>query len=424
MNSPLQTPKGTHDLLPEDFRYLDFVQKTVEKRLKDFGFGRISTPVFEFKDLFVRTSGETADIVEKELYAFASASGKEYALKPEGTAGVVRAYIQHGMHCLPQPVMLYYLEPHFRHDRPQAGRFRQFYQFGFEIIGESDPALDAQAIALAHGIHEDLGIASRLSLQINSLGCAECRTKFSAALQEFYFDKKRSLCETCQTRLEKNPLRLLDCKEEDCHLLASLAPKLSEFICPDCHTHQAQVEEFLDELGISFQKNPTLVRGLDYYTRTVFEFWDEKEGAQNAVGGGGRYDNLIKKLGGPETPALGYAGGIERIISHIKSAQVSLPAENAPQIFLAALGQTAKVYGLKLLEELREAGMRAVGVLGKSSVKAQLKLADRYQTPFTLILGQIELNNDSIIIRNMKKGSQESVRLKEVVKVMKKKLKQ
>jgi len=419
----LQSPKGTHDILPDEYCYFELVRNTVEKCCKEFGFGRISTPIFENKELFQRSVGAISDIVEKELYVFKTASGKEYALKPEGTAGVVRAYIQHGMSSWPQPVQLYYIEPHFRHDRPQAGRFRQFHQFGFEVIGEIDPVLDAQIIQLANQINSDLKISNHLKLQINSLGCAECRPKYIVALKDFYFGKERSLCDSCNNRLEKNPLRLLDCKAEDCQLLSFLAPKISNFWCGECASHFTQVKEFLTELKIPFVENLSLVRGLDYYTRTVFEFWDEKDGAQNAIGGGGRYDKLIADLGGVDVPALGYAAGIERIIAHMKTAEIKIPHDQNMQIFVAPLGVEAKKKALKLLEDLRKAGIRASGALGKNSMKSQMKLADRFGASLAIIFGQIEIQDGTIIIRDMKKGSQEIVLFKDIVKIIKNKLK-
>ncbi len=343
-----QTPRGVHDFLPADHAYFTVIKKVVRHRARQAGFRRISTPIFESKKLFTRGVGKGTDIVEKELYSFVTKKGgEEYSLKPEGTAGIVRSFIQHGMNQLPQPVELFYIEPFFRHDRPQKGRYRQFHQFGFEIIGESDPGIDAQIIQLAHLVHADLGIAKKLTLQINSIGCPKCREKFVDQLRDYFIGKERNLCANCVRRLEENPLRLLDCKEDDCRILAENAPKFENVICDDCHDHHKKVLELLNSVDIEFTENPQLVRGLDYYSRTVFEFWDDSEDAQNSVGGGGRYDLLVEQLGGSPTPACGYAGGIERIISKMKDSKILAPDKDQIDVFVAQLGFGAKKVALQ-----------------------------------------------------------------------------
>jgi histidyl-tRNA synthetase len=402
----LQTPLGVFDILPDDQLYYTHIKKVVRHRCRQSGFRRITTPIFEFTDVFQRSIGEVTDIVQKEMYSFSDRKDRNFTLKPEGTAGVARAYLQHGMKELPQPVELYYIEPHFRYDRPQKGRYRQFWQFGYEVIGELDPALDAQAIQLAHKIFEDLGIAHMLSLQINSIGCPECRAEYITQLQNYYVGKERSLCGNCTNRLDKNPLRLLDCKEEDCQILAQLAPQLKMYLCKDCKDFHEKVLEFLEATGIEYVENDKLVRGLDYYTRTVFEFWDRSQGAQNAVGGGGRYDGLIELMGGPPTPAVGAAYGMERIILNMKREKIAVPSKDDIHIFVAQLGDEAKKQCLNLIWELRERGVKTVGALGKGSMKAQLRLADKFHVPYTLILGITEVREGTIIIRNMAKGQQ------------------
>ncbi|MBU1151593.1 histidine--tRNA ligase, partial [Patescibacteria group bacterium] len=291
---PFQTVKGVHDILPEDYDYHTFIKKVVRHRGRQAGFKRISTPIFEYTNVFIRSIGEGSDIVTKEMYTFEDKKGRKLTLKPEGTAGVVRSYIQNGMSQLPQPVLLYYFEPHFRYDRPQKGRYRQFWQFGFEILGESDPALDAQLIKMACKIHEDLGIAELFKLQLNTIGSAEDRRKYMDVLRDFFVGKERSLCEDCLNRLEKNPMRILDCKEEDCQILAQLAPKMMDSLDKDSIAYHEELKGYLDEIGIEYEENDQLVRGLDYYNRTVFEFWDKTNGSQNAIGGGGRYDSLVE----------------------------------------------------------------------------------------------------------------------------------
>jgi histidyl-tRNA synthetase len=412
---PYQTPKGVHDILPEDHEFYTFIKKVVRHRCRQAGFRRITTPVFEFTDLFVRSIGATSDIVSKEMYTFEDKKGRSLTLRPEGTAGVVRAYIQHGMQSWAQPVELYYIDPYFRYDRPQKGRYRQFWQFGFEIIGESDPALDAQLIYICNKIYDDLGIAQILSLQLNSIGCQECRPAYINTLKDFYFGKERSLCFDCKERLDKNPLRLLDCKEEDCQILAEIAPKMSDHLCDECKEYHADVKEFLDEMGIEYEENPSLVRGLDYYTKTVFEFWDRTDGAQNSVGGGGRYDSLFELLGGQATPACGFAAGMERIIANMKREKIRVPKKDDLHLFVAQLGKEAKKKCLPLISELRDAGVKTMGALGKGAIKHQLRLADKFKVPYAVIVGLTEVREGTAIIRDMKVGTQKTVPFDDVV---------
>lgn len=418
----LQTARGMRDFLPEEHAYFTLIKKVVRHRARQAGFRRITTPVLEDKAVFVRAVGGATDIVEKELYSLTTAGGSELALKPEGTAGVMRSFVQHGMGSWPQPVEFYYIEPHFRHDRPQKGRYRQFHQLGFEVIGESDPAVDAQVIQLAHLIHTDLKIADRLKLQINTIGSLEDRAKYTEQLRDYYVGKERSLCESCQARLETSPLRLLDCKEEDCRILAELAPKLTDYLSEESLDHYNKVKELLDTVGIEYTENPALVRGLDYYTHTVFEFWDASAGAQNAVGGGGRYDGLAEQMGGAATPACGYAGGIERIIAHMQEANLAVPDKDKVQVFVAQLGWEAKKAAMSILSQLREAGVHTLGALGTASMKSQLGKADKFGVQYTVILGEVEVREGKAIIRDMAAGKQEVVPLKDAVKEVLKKI--
>lgn len=410
-----QTPTGIHDILPKDHEYFTFIKKVARHRFRQAGFRRITTPVLEHTEVFKRAVGEDTDIVSKEMYTFNDNSGRSLTLKPEGTAGAVRAYIQHGMKEWPQPVELYYIEPHFRYDRPQKGRYRMFWQIGAEIIGESDPALDVQCIFIAYKMFKDLGIDKKISLQLNNIGSQKSREKYKEALLNYYTGKERSLCEDCQRRMHTNPLRLLDCKVEDCRILAAMAPKFADYRTPEDAEFHSQVKEFLDELGIAYTENPQLVRGLDYYTQTVFEFWDSEVGAQNAVGGGGRYDGLVELMGGPETPAVGFALGIERIINQMKANNVKVPSKDEVHIFVAQLGDEAKKKSLRLIDDLREAGVRTVGALGKGSMKAQIRLADKFQVPYCLILGATEVREGVVILRDMSKGQQRSVPMTDAV---------
>ncbi len=412
---PYQTPKGVHDILPHDHEYYTFIKKVVRHRCRQAGFRRISTPVFEFTNVFTRGIGETSDIVSKEMYTFQDRKGRSLTLKPEGTAGVVRAYLQNGMQNLPQPVELFYIEPHFRYDRPQKGRYRQFWQFAVEVIGESDPALDTQIIQLAHQILKDLGIAELFSLQLNNIGCQVCRPNYLNVLKDFYFGKERSLCPECRDRLEKNPLRLLDCKQEDCRILAQIAPKLADYLCTECKQYDTDVKDFLTEVNIPYVQNNSLVRGLDYYTKTVFEFWDKSEGAQNAVAGGGRYDGLVELMGGPATPACGFAAGIERIIANMKREKIRVPHKDDLHVFVAQLGGEAKKKCLPLITDLREAGVRTMGALGKGAIKTQLRLADKFKVPYALIMGLTEVREGNVIIRDMKVGTQVTIPIEKAV---------
>lgn len=415
LNPPYQLPKGVHDILPADHEFHTFIKKVVRHRCRQAGFRRISTPVFEFTDVFARSIGAASDIVSKEMYTFKDRKGRSLTLKPEGTAGVCRSFIQNNMQSWPQPVELYYIEPHFRYDRPQKGRYRQFWQFGFEVIGESDPALDAQVIFLAHKILDDLGIAHLFRLQLNTIGSSEDRLKYAQALRDYYFGKERYLGEDDKMRLEKNPLRILDSKNEDTMILNESAPKLWDYLSDESKAYHEELKEYLADLKIEYVDNPLLVRGLDYYTKTVFEFWDKTDGAQNAIGGGGRYDGLMELMGGPATPACGFAAGMERIIANMKREKIRVPRKDDLHVFVAQLGQIAKKKCLPLIVELREAGVKTMGALGKGSIKTQLRLADKFKVPYTVILGITEVREGTAIIRDMKVGTQLTVPFEDTV---------
>lgn len=412
---PYRTVKGVHDILPKDHEFYTYIKKVVRHRARQAGFKRITTPIFEYTDVFTRGIGETSDIVTKEMYTFEDKKGRSLTLKPEGTAGVVRSYIQNGMQQLPQPVMLYYIEPHFRYDKPQKGRYRQFWQFGLEILGESDPALDAQIIKIASKINDDLGVGSLFNLQLNTIGTPESREEYMRVLQDYYVGKERSLCENCKNRMNKNVLRLLDCKEEDCQILAQLAPNMRDYLDKDSLEYHEELKSYLDELEVEYVENPKIIRGLDYYSRTVFEFWDRKEGAQNAIGGGGRYDGLVELMGGSPTPAVGYAAGIERLIANMKREKVRVPSKDEPHIFVAQLGKLAKKKCLGMIDDLQEAGLKTMGALGKGSINVQLRLADKFGVPYAILVGLTEVREGTAIIRDMQKGVQETLPVEKVV---------
>ena len=412
-----QTPKGVNDILPRDHEYYTYLKKIIRHRCRQAGFRRVTTPIFEFTEVFARGIGEGTDIVSKEMYVFEDKAGRSLALKPESPAGVVRAYIENGMSNWPQPVELYYIEPHFRYDKPQKGRYRQFWQFGIEVIGEKDAALDAQIIQLSRLVIEDCGVYPLVELHINNIGDFESREKYAEALKNHYIGKERSLCDSCNDRLHSNPLRLLDCKAEDCKILAQLAPKASEYISKESKEYHEKVLEYLEELGIDYIENPMLVRGLDYYNQTVFEFTvTDNKGQQNSVCGGGRYDGLTELMGGvPDTPAVGFAMGLERMIELMKRENIRVPSKDNLHIFVAQLGDVAKRKCLSLISELREHGIKTVGALGKGSMKAQMRLADKFGVPYSLILGITEVRDGTIILRDMEKGKQEIIPIEKAI---------
>ncbi len=412
-----RSPKGVHDVLPADHQYMTYIKKAVRHRARQAGYKRIDPPIFEERALFERGIGSHTDIVEKELFQVGRKADllnsekldKEYALRPEMTAGICRSFIEHGMQELPQPVELYAIGPCFRYDRPQKGRYRQFHQFDFEIIGLSDPSIDAQLIQVVVKIFSDLKILSRLTMQINNIGAPDDRKKYVDALKDYFTGKERNLPEQDRERLKHNPLRLLDSKEEDTQILIKMAPKMDQFINDESKKYHETLLEYLDELGISYVQNAGLVRGLDYYNQTVFEFWDSSTGAQNAVGGGGRYDHLIEQLGGKSTPGVGFAGGIERIMWHMQEAGVTAPNKDQVDVFIAQLGPEAKKKCLPLVSKLRDLGVHTVGALGEASLKSQMRLADRFQAKFCLLLGQMEVKEGTIILKDMTAGKQKQI---------------
>lgn len=423
-----QTPPGMHDILPEDWLYFQKISNVVEGIANFYGFSRIETPILEPTELFERGIGLATDIIEKQMYSFRTKGGDYVSLRPEGTAPIARSYIQQGMQNLPQPVKLWHFGPFFRYESPQAGRYRQFWQFGFEVFEEGNPVVDVQVIQIFYNILKELKFKN-LIIEVNSIGCPPCRAYYKKLLVSYFKGRETALCADCRRRLRENPLRILDCKEEKCQQVKAQAPQMIDHLCEECHNHFKEVLEFLDELELPYHLNPYLVRGLDYYTKTVFEiFLEEKKEEEGlprvALVGGGRYDNLVKILGGKETPACGGAAGIERIIDLIKKEQIKFrDVTPQPKIFLAQLGPLAKRKSLRLFEEFKEAGILVAESFGRDSLKAQLRIADRLGVKHSLILGQKEALEGMIIIREMATGKQEVVKLDKVVKEMKKRLK-
>jgi len=421
-----QAVKGTKDILPEEQPYWDFVRDTVRKIALEYSFGRIDTPIIEDTNIFVRGVGSKTDIVEKEMFTFKDRGGNSISLRPENTAGIVRAYIENGLANKPQPLKLYYLGSMFRYDQPQKGRFREFHQFGFEILGAASPASDAQMILVASNILKALGL-SHFSIKINSVGCTLCRPAYKETLVNYYQGQTSRLCTHCKRRLKTNPLRLLDCKEEKCQRLANNAPALIDSLCEECHDHLKEVLEQLDELQIVYSLSARLVRGLDYYTKTVFEIWPEKtkgqeEGSQIALGGGGRYDNLVKDLGGEATPAVGFSCGIERVIMQMTESKIEPPSLRKIHVFLAQLGELARRKALVLFENFRQNGIIVSESFSRGSLKSQLKVADRLGVKLTLILGQKEALEGTILLRDMETGVQELINRDKIVGEVKKRL--
>jgi histidyl-tRNA synthetase len=419
----IQKPRGTQDILPQDQRYWDFVTETFKRVAERNGFGLIITPTFEDTALFERGVGSGTDIVEKEMYTFKDRSDNLITLKPEGTAPVARAYLEDGMSSLPQPVKLYYITPVFRYERPQAGRLREHHQFGAEVIGDGNPLVDVDVISMAWRAYTALGFKN-ISLQINSIGCPNCRPNHLKEIKTFYKDKLENICNDCKNRYEKNPLRLLDCKQEVCQKIAEEAPKSVNNLCSDCHSHFKTILEYLDELEIPYTLNTKLVRGLDYYTRTVFEIWYSSDtfGSQNAIGGGGRYDLLIEMIGGKPTPGFGLGVGIERIILALKDSQIDVPAINLPKIYVAQLGESAKKIAFILLQQLLNEQIPVIGNFNKLSIGEQLKAASELQVPYSIIIGQKEVIDGTVIIKDMYTGFQEVISLDKAVSEISKRL--
>ena len=408
--------RGMRDILSDEYQYWDVAIKKARELARIYGFDRIETPVLERQELYEKSTGRETDIVSKEMYNFVDRNGDKVALRPEATPSLVRAYIEHGMLNLPQPVNMYWIGSIFRHEKPQAGRFRQAHQFDMEIFGEAKPMADALLILVGYNFFKELQIPTQV--QINSIGCAECRGEYIKKLQAYYNErgKKNKMCADCKKRIKKNPLRVLDCKEPECVVLRENAPQIIDSLCDNCRNHFVKVLEYLDEMEIPYNLNPQLVRGLDYYTRTVFEFWPEEgdESRQMSLGGGGRYDYLIEQMGGRPTPACGFAIGLERAISKMKEKEISLNKEAKNIVFIAQLGDMAKRKSMKLFEEMRKWGLEVRQSFTKDSLKAQLEDANKLGARFALILGQKEVSEGTILIRDMESGIQEVIDYKKV----------
>jgi len=403
-----RAPRGTTDILPEQQAYWRYVEQKAAEICQLYGYERIDLPMFEDTGLFTRGVGEGTDIVEKEMYVFEDRGGNSLALRPEGTASVCRAYLEHGLHNRPQPVKLFYIGPAFRYERPQAGRYRQHNQFGCEAIGDADPALDAEVIDMAWQFFFSLGLGG-FKVVMNSIGCKKCRTEYLSALKEHYSPHIDEVCPDCRVRFQKNPLRLLDCKNPRCQPIADNAPKSADYLCPECTEHYAEVKRHLGLLEILFEEDRRLVRGFDYYTRTVFEVQPEAGGSQSSLGGGGRYDGLFEELGGKPTPGVGFATGIERMVLGLKKEDIPVPQIPGPQLFIAHLGNEARDTAMKLTTTLRHKGTSVLISTGGRSLKAQLRQANSLGIPRVAIIGEDEVKSGTVMLRDMTTSRQESV---------------
>ena len=414
----IQKIKGTMDILPAEAALFRHIKRVMREEAERYGYGEIRTPMFENTELFVRGVGEGTDVVQKEMYTWADRDeNRSISLRPEGTASVVRALLEHGKFSDTLPQKYYYIGSFFRHEAPQAGRSREFFQFGTEMFGSAAPAADATAIALAASVLRRLGLR-QVRLHLNSIGCPACRPAYRRALVDYYSAHEQTLCDTCKSRLQKNPLRLLDCKNPACHALAAAAPKTTDYLCEDCRTHFNALQAMLDGMGVAYTLDPGIVRGLDYYTRTVFEFIAEGIAAQSTVCGGGRYDGLVGSLGGPEVPAVGFGMGITRVILALRQEGIPDPESPRPRLYIAALGAAAQARAVAETEALRRAGIYAECDTMGRSLKAQMKYADKLGARYVLMLGDSELESGRANLRDMQNSGQKEIELSQLAQAL------
>lgn len=400
--------KGTEDVLPKDSYRWQFVEDVMRKESASYGFKEIRTPVFEHTELFARGVGQTTDVVQKEMYTFDTKGGESVTLRPEGTAGAARAVLEHGLVNDSLPIKASYFVSCYRYEKPQAGRLREFHQFGLECYGTQSPVADAELICAAQSIFDRLGI-KQLRLEINSIGCPTCRAEYHKALKEYFYGYKDELCETCNSRLEKNPMRILDCKSPVCSKIAQGAPKITDYLCDECKEHFASVQKYLDAAGVEYTVNPTIVRGLDYYTKTVFEFVTDFIGAQGTVCGGGRYDGLIEELGGKHLPSLGFAMGIERLLMLMDKQGIEIPKPSTCDLYVAVMGERASLKSFEIIKAVRSCGLIAeTDVVGRG-LRAQMKYADKIGAKFSMVLGDNEIEQGKAVIKNMSSGEQTEI---------------
>lgn len=400
--------KGTEDVLPKDSYRWQFVEDVMRKESAAYGFKEIRTPVFEHTELFARGVGQTTDVVQKEMYTFDTKGGESVTLRPEGTAGAARAVLEHGLVNDSLPIKASYFVSCYRYEKPQAGRLREFHQFGLECYGTQSPVADAELICAEQSIFDRLGI-KQLRLEINSIGCPTCRAEYHKALKEYFYGYKDELCETCNSRLEKNPMRILDCKSPVCSKIAQGAPKITDYLCDECKEHFASVQKYLDAAGVEYTVNPTIVRGLDYYTKTVFEFVTDFIGAQGTVCGGGRYDGLIEELGGKHLPSLGFAMGIERLLMLMDKQGIEIPKPSTCDLYVAVMGESASLKSFEIIKAVRSCGLIAETDIVGRGLRAQMKYADKIGAKFSMVLGDNEIEQGKAVIKNMSSGEQTEI---------------
>ena len=406
--------KGTNDILPEESNKWQFVESKMLETALQFGFKEIRVPVFEHTEVFLRSVGDTTDVVQKEMYTFDDKGGRSITLRPELTAGVIRSAIEKGLVNGALPQKLCYIGGCYRYEKPQAGRLREFHQFGVECVGAAAPNADAEVISLAKSVLDNIGIKN-ISLEINSIGCPECRKEYHKALKEYFSANADNLCDTCKDRLDRNPMRILDCKSPICKKIAENAPVVIDYLCDDCRDHFEKVKAHLKAMDIAFKVNPKIVRGLDYYTRTVFEFVSGDIGAQSTVCGGGRYDGLIGQMGGPKTPSLGFAMGIERLMMVLSAQNAELPEAPTCDLFIATLGDNAILKASALCRLLRDEGYKAQTDICGRGLKAQMKYADKIGAKFTLVLGDNEVESGKATLKNMSNSEAREIHLSELI---------
>lgn len=417
----INIPKGTKDVLPSQVYKWHYVEDRARQTAEAFGFKEIRTPVFEHTELFLRGVGDTTDIVTKEMYTFPDKKGRSITLKPEGTAGVARSFIENGMAGGTLPAKMYYIIPAFRYERPQAGRLREFHQFGIELYGASGAQADAEVITLADLFLKNLGL-KQVRLEINSIGCKACRKGYQEALREYFRPHLADMCADCNSRFEKNPLRMIDCKEESCRKYTAGAPKMLDYLCDDCKAHFEEVKARLDDVGVGYEINPSIVRGLDYYSRTVFEFVTSAAGAQGTVCGGGRYDGLLEQMGANPVPAVGFAAGMERLLMVIEAEQAPMPEDNGVTCYIAGMDEDSRAKAFSLATALRKEGVSCeVDLMGRS-VKAQFKYADKTKARFVAVIGGNELAEGAAEVKDMKNSSSERVKFEDLAQYCKEKI--
>ena len=407
--------KGTEDIMPKDSYRWIFLEDIMRRQANAYGYKEVRTPVFEQTSLFSRGVGETTDVVQKEMYTFSTKGDESITLRPEGTAGAARAFLEHSVQNDGLPSKQYYLTTCYRYEKPQAGRQREFHQFGVEVFGTQNPSADAEVIALINGLFEVLGL-SKIRLEINSIGCPKCRSKYHEKLREYFSQYKDKLCDTCLGRLERNPMRIIDCKSPVCSEIAKDAPKMIDFLCEECADHFEKVKSYLDIAGVKYEVNPTIVRGLDYYTKTVFEFVSDNIGAQGTVCGGGRYDGLIEELGGQHTPSLGCAMGIERLLLLMESSGVEIPKPETCDLYIASMGDRASLKAFALAEEVRKSGLSAQCDIVGRGLRPQMKFADKIGAKFSLVIGDNEIDENKAEVKNMETGDKTAVSLQNFAK--------